>query len=309
MAVENAARDVEKRLKSRENPEALEELMEVLGLDNPPKHIEGFDIAQLAGKYTVASLITFEDGNPDRRITADSISGVWMGGSMISGAIREAVTRRYTRQVKEKHPLPDLIMIDGGTGQVHAAKDALSTLGLDDLPVVGLAEQYEDIHFPDERPPLRLPESSSALKVLQAVRDETHRFATSLNQQQRSREATFHSIGVDSGCRSCKEQAAHADFRYTRCASVVITTRDCDTGQDSFACSREDPQNFASVANSRISKEDGRAPCAIMMMPINCSSRSGCSSVPYSLVMISYSPIRAMIERQLSRGYRCAASE
>lgn len=191
MAVENAARDVEKRLKSRENPEALEELMEVLGLDNPPKHIEGFDIAQLAGKYTVASLITFEDGNPDRknyrRFNIRSLDG------RIDdfGAIREAVTRRYTRQVKEKHPLPDLIMIDGGTGQVHAAKDALSTLGLDDLPVVGLAEQYEDIHFPDERPPLRLPESSSALKVLQAVRDETHRFATSLNQQQRSREATF----------------------------------------------------------------------------------------------------------------------
>ncbi len=191
MAAENAARDVEKRLKSNENPEALDELMEVLQLEAPPRFIEGFDIAQLAGKYTVASLITFTDGNPDRknyrRFNIKSLEG------RIDdfGAIREAVSRRYTRQIRENKPLPDLILIDGGTGQVNAAKQVLISLGLDAIPVVGLAEQYEEIHFPDERQPLRLPEASSGLKVLQAVRDETHRFATSLNQQQRSREATF----------------------------------------------------------------------------------------------------------------------
>jgi len=191
MAAENAARDVEKRLKSRENPEALDELMEVLALENPPKRIEGFDIAHLAGKFTVASLITFVDGNPDRknyrRFNIKSLEGKIDDFA----SIREAVTRRYTRQVKEKQPLPDLIMIDGGKGQVNVAKEALVALGLDDLPVVALAGEYEDIHFPDDRPALRLPESSVGLKVLQAVRDETHRFATSLNQQQRSREATF----------------------------------------------------------------------------------------------------------------------
>ena len=191
MAAENASRDVEKRLKGKENPEALDELMEALALENPPKRIEGFDIAHLAGKYTVASLISFIDGNPDpkhyRRFNIKSL-----GGKIDDfGAIREAVNRRYTRQVKEKQPLPDLIMIDGGKGQVLAAKEELLGLGLDDIPVVALAKEYEEIHFPDERPVLRLPESSEALKVLQAVRDETHRFATSLNQQQRSREATF----------------------------------------------------------------------------------------------------------------------
>ncbi|PKL11630.1 MAG: excinuclease ABC subunit C, partial [Spirochaetae bacterium HGW-Spirochaetae-8] len=191
MAAENASRDVEKRLKSRENPEALEELQDVLELENLPKRIEGFDIAQLAGKYTVASLITFVDGNPDRtnyrRFNIKSLEG------RIDdfGAIREAVTRRYSRQISEKKTLPDLVMIDGGKGQADAAREALSLLGLDDLPVVGLAGEYEDIHFPDSRPPLRLPETSAALKVLQAVRDETHRFATTLNQQQRSKEATF----------------------------------------------------------------------------------------------------------------------
>ncbi|MDX9939086.1 MAG: excinuclease ABC subunit UvrC [Sphaerochaetaceae bacterium] len=191
MAAENASRDVEKRLKSKENPEALEELMEVLSLENPPKRIEGFDIAQLAGKHTVASLIAFLDGNPDpknyRRFNIRSL-----GGSVDDfGAVREAVGRRYARQVKEKQPLPDLIMIDGGKGQVNAAKEALLALGLDDVPVIGLAKEYEEIHFSDERPPLRLSESSEALKVLQSVRDEAHRFATSLNQQQRSKEATF----------------------------------------------------------------------------------------------------------------------
>lgn len=191
MAAENAARDVEKRLKSRENPEALDELMEVLGLENPPRRIEGFDIAHLAGKYTVASLIAFVDGNPDRknyrRFNIKSLDG----GIDDFASIREAVARRYTRQVREKQPLPDLVLIDGGKGQADAAKEALVTLGLDDLPVVGLAGEYEDIYFPDDRPLLRLPETSAGLKVLQAVRDESHRFATSLNQQQRSREATF----------------------------------------------------------------------------------------------------------------------
>ncbi len=191
MAAENAARDVEKRLKSRENPEALEELMRVLELDNLPKHIEGFDVAHLAGKYTVASLITFIDGTPDKRnYRRFNIRGL-EGKIDDFASIREAVTRRYTRQVREKNPLPDLILIDGGKGQVNVAREALRDLGLDDLPVVALAGEYEDIHFPDERPPLRLSESSEALKLLQAVRDETHRFATSLNQQQRSKEATF----------------------------------------------------------------------------------------------------------------------
>jgi len=212
MAAENASRDVEKRLKSRENPEALEELQEVLELENPPKRIEGFDIAQLSGKYTVASLITFLDGSPDRknyrRFNIKSLDG------RIDdfGAIREAVTRRYTRQVKERQILPDLIMIDGGQGQANAAREALSTLGLDSIAVVGLAGEYEDIHFPDSRPALRLPESSPALKVLQAVRDETHRFATNLNQQQRSKEATFSLLESIAGVGSARSKRLMQTF-------------------------------------------------------------------------------------------------
>jgi len=191
MSSENASRDVEKRLKSRENPEALEELMEVLSLEDVPAVIEGFDIAQLSGKYTVASLISFLDGHPDkknyRRFNIRSLDG------RIDdyGAIREAVTRRYSRLILEKKKLPNLVMIDGGQGQVNSAKEALVALGLDSLPVIGLAKEREEVYFPDEREALTLPLDSPGLRVLIAIRDETHRFATSLNQSQRSREASF----------------------------------------------------------------------------------------------------------------------
>ena len=149
------------------------------------------DIAQLSGKHTVASLIVFKDGTPAqneyRRFNIKSL-----GGRIDDyGAMREAVTRRYTRQINEKQPLPDLVMVDGGKGQVDVAREALAALGLDDIPVIGLAKEYEEIHFFDERPAIRLSESSAALKVLQNLRDEAHRFATSLNQQQRSKEAAF----------------------------------------------------------------------------------------------------------------------
>ncbi len=191
MSSENASRDVEKRLKSKENPQALEELMEVLQLEDIPKVIEGFDIAQLSGKYTVASLISFLNGHPDkknyRRFNIRSLEGKIDD----YGAIREAVTRRYSRLMREGKPLPNLIMIDGGKGQVNSAKEALVTLGLDTLPVIGLAKEREEIHFPDERELIMLPLDSPALRVLIALRDETHRFATSLNQVQRSKEASF----------------------------------------------------------------------------------------------------------------------
>lgn len=191
MAAENASRDVEKRLKSRDNTAALEELRDALDLPAVPHLIEGFDIAQLSGKYTVASLISFRDGNPDprnyRRFNIKSLEGKIDDFE----SMREAVARRYTRVLNENLEHPGLVMIDGGKGQVNAAKEILDALGLVDIPVVGLAESFEEIVFSDDRPSLLLPEHSEALRVLIAVRDECHRFATSANQMMRSRDATF----------------------------------------------------------------------------------------------------------------------
>ena len=192
MAAENAARDVEKRLRSKDNTQALEVLRDICGLEEIPDLIEGFDIAQLNGKYTVASLISFVNGNPNpagyRRFNIRSLDGAIDD----FGAMREAVYRRYSRVINENLQKPGLVLIDGGKGQVNIAREVLDDLGLADVPVVGLAKRYETIVFDDDRPDLRLDLSNEGLRVLIAVRDECHRFATGANQAMRSKEASFH---------------------------------------------------------------------------------------------------------------------
>ena len=190
MAELNASEDVEKRLCDINNSGALEELKKYLDLDKLPSYIEGFDIAQLAGKYTTSSCIVFKNGNPSvkdyRLFNIKSLNG------QIDdfGAMREALSRRYTRLINEKSQLPDLIMVDGGKGQVGAAKEILDLLDLD-IPLVGLAKRNEEIVFPDSRPNLVLDKADKALRVLIALRDECHRFATTHNQRLRSKEASF----------------------------------------------------------------------------------------------------------------------
>ena len=190
MAAENASRDVEKRLRDVDNTASLEKLQEELGLPVLPRHIEGFDIAQLSGKYTVASLIVFRDGNPSNKEYRHFSMKTLDGRIDDFQSMREAVGRRYQRLVNEGAELPDLLMVDGGKGQVSAALDALSSIGLD-LPVVGLAKEHEEIVFPGDRPSLLLDHGDPGLRVLIALRDECHRFATSFNQRMRSKEASF----------------------------------------------------------------------------------------------------------------------
>lgn len=187
MAQFNAKEDAARRVKELGDFPALEELQKILSLDRPPHRIEGFDIAHLHGKYTVASLISFKDGNPDKKNyrifrlrTTDGIIDDY-------ASMREAVARRYTRLLNEAAELPDLIMIDGGIGQVNAAKAVLDTLELD-IPLVGLAEKNEELYRPHINKPIVLPRRSAALRVLQRVRDETHRFANTRNNRLRSKE-------------------------------------------------------------------------------------------------------------------------
>ena len=190
LAGENASRDVEKRLKSVDNTPALERLKEIANIDSLPSLIEGFDIAQLSGKYTVASLIVFRDGNPsNKEYRHFSMKSLEENEINDFQSIHEAVFRRYKRQRDEKAQLPDLLMVDGGIGQVNAAIAALDELGLS-FPVVGLAEKHEEIVFPDNTS-LLLDHSDPGLRVLIALRDECHRFATSFNQRMRSKDASF----------------------------------------------------------------------------------------------------------------------
>lgn len=186
MAYQNAREDVAKRVKERGAGPALDELQRVLGLERRPERIEGFDIAQLDGKHTVASLISFKDGVPDRKNYRHFKIRSAEGLIDDFQSMREAVARRYSRLLAEESELPDLILIDGGIGQVNAAKGVLDALGAD-LELVGLAKRDEELWLPGAAEPIRLPKSSEALKVLQAVRDETHRFATGHNQKLRAK--------------------------------------------------------------------------------------------------------------------------
>lgn len=190
MAGENASRDVEKRLRSVDNTSGLERLKEITGISVLPRHLEGFDIAQLSGKYTVASMIVFRDGNPsNKEYRHFSMKSLEENEINDFQSMYEAVFRRYRRLRDEKSELPDLLMVDGGIGQVNAAIRALDELGLS-FPVVGLAERLEEIVFPDNTSIL-LDHSDPGLRVLIALRDECHRFATSFNQRMRSKEASF----------------------------------------------------------------------------------------------------------------------
>jgi excinuclease ABC subunit C len=187
MVMDNAVHDLEKRLKSEANISGLEELKKVLGLKTLPRRIEGFDIAQLSGKHPVASMVSFHNGTPDkssyRRFHIKTLEGKIDDYE----AIREVVARRYSRVVNEQQERPDLIVIDGGKGQVNAARAILNALGLKNIAVIGLAKQFEEIHFPGSSEPVRLPEGNEALRIVQAVRDESHRFATGFNKQLRKK--------------------------------------------------------------------------------------------------------------------------
>lgn len=193
MARENGLMELDKRLRKKGDLSALEELKAVLGLRKIPHRIEGFDIAQLKGRYTVASLISFKDGAPDRKNYRHFRMESMKPGEIDDfKAISEAVARRYTRVLNEDLERPDLVLIDGGKGQVSAAWSVLQALGLaGEIQLCGLAKREELIYLPDRSDPVDLPEGDPGLRVLQNVRDETHRFATSYNQKLRRRDITL----------------------------------------------------------------------------------------------------------------------
>jgi len=193
MAAENARMDLARKLQDMGNIPALEDLKNLLGLPAVPRRIEGFDIAQLDGHFTVASLISFKDGNPDRKNYRHYRIRSLNGDIDDYKAISEAVARRYTRIMNEGKEQPDLILIDGGKGQVNAAYSVLSALNLK-IPLAGLAKREELIFLPEDREPIDLPEGDRALRILQHVRDETHRFATSHNQKLRKKTLTLSSL-------------------------------------------------------------------------------------------------------------------
>jgi excinuclease ABC subunit C len=178
LCTENARQELEKRLREKGDLPALEELADALELSAPPLRIEGFDIAHIGGRNTVASLVSFSNGVPDKsQYKRYRIRTLDEGQIDDFASMREVIARRYTRVKNEKLPRPDLILIDGGKGQVHAAQEILTALDLP-IPLVGIAKREEELFVPERSDPIVLPEGNPALRVLQYVRDEAHRFAT-----------------------------------------------------------------------------------------------------------------------------------
>ena len=162
----------------------LAALGQALGLDSPPERIEGFDISNISGTFMVASMVSFLGGKPDRaQYRRFRMKSVLAQDDF--ACMAETVRRRYSRLQREARPMPDLILIDGGKGQLGMACRELAKLGLEHVPVIGLAKEFEEIYRPGESAPLRLGLDSGALKLLQRVRDESHRFANAYNAELR----------------------------------------------------------------------------------------------------------------------------
>jgi excinuclease ABC subunit C len=164
----------------------LRDLQRRLHLQEMPAVIECFDISHLSGTSTVASMVQFRNGRPDknhyRRFRIRSISGI-----NDTGAIREVVGRRYSRLIEENAPLPNLVVIDGGQGQLNAALGELEKLNLK-IPTISIAKRFEEIYMPGIEKPLRLNRKSKALQLIRQIRDETHRFAIAYNRLLRKKE-------------------------------------------------------------------------------------------------------------------------
>jgi excinuclease ABC subunit C len=185
------------RLKEKEKQlrpaQSLAELKKVLGLASVPSRIECYDISNIGGAHSVGSMVVFEGGIPDSsqyrkfKIRKDD-------GPDDFAMMAEVIERRFARRDGKSESddasfarRPDLVVVDGGAGQVSAAAGALELMGIKDIPVIGLAKRFEEVYLPYRKEPLRLPVESRALGLLKNLRDEAHRFAINFHRQRRDR--------------------------------------------------------------------------------------------------------------------------
>jgi len=188
MAEENAALALQNHLLSRDDRQqlVLEELRRALSLPGLPNRIEGYDISNLQGAEQVGSMVVWENGglkkDDYKRFRIRSVAGADDFASL-----GEVLTRRFAKALEQGSPLPDLVLIDGGRGQLNVGLKVLQDLGLDWLPVVALAKQEEEVYQGDSLQPLVLDPTSPALHTLQKIRDEAHRFAITYHKKLRSK--------------------------------------------------------------------------------------------------------------------------
>jgi excinuclease ABC subunit C len=174
-------------LKDQQKTRVLEQLQADLQLPELPVHIECFDNSNFQGSYPVAAMVTFKNGLPDkknyRHFNIKTVKGIDDFASM-----KEVVYRRYRRVIEEKETFPQLIIIDGGKGQLNAALEAMEELKVKSkATTIGLAKNEEEIFFSGDKQPLKLPFNSESLKIIRAIRNEVHRFGISFHRNKRSK--------------------------------------------------------------------------------------------------------------------------
>ena len=192
MAQKNAELALEKETQARLNEDAkivriLEGLQAELGINKLPRRIECFDISNIQGSDNVASMVVFENGRPKKSGYRLFKTRTVEGEANDFASMKEVVGRRYSRLLTENTPFPDLIIIDGGKGQLSAACEALAQLNVTGQEIIGLAKKQEEIYFPGRSDPVLLSRRSEALFLLQRARDEAHRFAVTFHRKRRAK--------------------------------------------------------------------------------------------------------------------------
>jgi excinuclease ABC subunit C len=191
--------------------EALYDLQDRLDLKVVPRVMVCFDVSHTQGAETVASAAVFENGEPRKSDYRHMrIRGEW--GNDDYRSMAEVVGRWFKRRMDEGKPLPDLVLIDGGKGQLAAAREALDTVGVADVAIAALAKREEELYFPDRPEPVRLDRRDRALHVLQRIRNEAHRFAVRYNRKLRTRRTLRSDIGDIPGIGPARQKALLSRF-------------------------------------------------------------------------------------------------
>ena len=202
-----------KKIKRKEDVHGtIIQLQEDLGMSIPPLRIEAFDNSNIQGSHPVAGMVCYINGKPRKReyrkFNIKTVDGIDDFASM-----DEVVKRRYTRVLKEKNQLPDLIVIDGGKGQLSAAKAALDSLGLEHIYVIGLAKRLEEVYKPNLSDPQNISKTSPSLYLLRSIRDEVHRYAISFHRQKRDKDMTLSIFDNISGLGKKRLQKLWKNFK------------------------------------------------------------------------------------------------
>ncbi|MGJ8638923.1 MAG: excinuclease ABC subunit UvrC [Opitutaceae bacterium] len=202
--------------------QVVKRLQKKLSLPHAPKRMECFDISHISGSFCVASMVAFKDGKPDRKNYRRFKIKSFIGNDDFR-AMEEVVGRRYRRLHEEKKAFPDLVVIDGGAGQVTSALKAFLGQGLEPPELIGLAKKNETVIFSDGREPLNIPHHDPALQLLQHIRDEAHNFANGFNAELRSKRLKESILDDFSGLGSKRKQQLLLHFgsiQKLRAASV-----------------------------------------------------------------------------------------